>query len=249
MGILRTAPREHGEMLRQDLGYAVRAMRGNLGFTAVAVLSLALGIGANSAIFSLVHGVLLRPLPYPEPDRLVRIWPVRAQLGSSPATSLHDFEDWRAQSTVFESMAVYAPRYGNLTRDALPRRISYALASADFFTVEVSTWRGLVTYYVLIVMELSSRRVCLAGVTPHPDHSFMTQVARNLTDCGDGFLLGKRFLILDRVKKYGEGFRNTLEDTGTEIVRLPVRSPNLNAYAERMVLSLKSECLDRMILF
>jgi len=134
-GILRTAPREHGEMLRQDLGYAVRAMRSNLGFTAVAVLSLALGIGANSAIFSLIHGVLLRPLPYPEPDRLVRIWPVRAQLGSSPATSLHDFEDWRAQSTVFESMAVYAPRYGNLTRDALPRRISYSLASADFFTV------------------------------------------------------------------------------------------------------------------
>jgi transposase InsO family protein len=124
------------------------------------------------------------------------------------------------------------------------------LAAADFFTVEVSTWRGLVSYYILIVIELSSRRVCLAGVTSHPDHTFMMQVARNLTDCCDGFLLGKRFLILDRDKKYSEGFRKMLEGAGTtQMVRLPVRSPNLNAYAERMVLSLKSECLDRMILF
>ena len=75
------------------------------------------------------------------------------------------------------------------------------------------------------------------------------QVARNLTDCCDGFLREKRFLILDRDKKYSEGFRNLLEDAGTDIVRLPVRSPNLNAFAERFVLSIKAECLDRMILF
>lgn len=75
------------------------------------------------------------------------------------------------------------------------------------------------------------------------------QVARNLTDCNDGFLLGKRFLILDRDKKYTEGFREVLNDAGTKIGRLPVRSPNLNAYAERVVLSVKSECLERMILF
>ena len=123
------------------------------------------------------------------------------------------------------------------------------LAATDFFTVEVSTWRGLVTYYVLIVIELSTRRVYLGGVTPHPDHTFMIQVARNLTDCFDGFLRGKRFLILDRDKKYSEGFRNLLEDAGTDIVRLPVWSPNLNAYAERIILSIKTECLERMIFF
>ncbi|MDA2923808.1 integrase core domain-containing protein [Acidobacteria bacterium AH-259-L09] len=122
------------------------------------------------------------------------------------------------------------------------------LAAADFSTVEVSAWRGLVTYYVLMVMELSSRRICIAGATPHPDHAFMIQVARNLTHCCDGFLLGKQFLLLDRDKKYGERFRKLLTDAGTEMVRLPVRSPNLNAYAERFVLSIKRECLDRMIL-
>ena len=123
------------------------------------------------------------------------------------------------------------------------------IAAADFFTVEVSTSRGLLTCYVLIVMELSSRRVCVAGATPHPDHDFMMQVARNLTDCCDDFLLGKRFLIMDRDKTFSEGFRNLLRGAGTEIVRLPVRSPNLNAFAERFVLSIKQECLDRMILF
>ncbi|MDA2926862.1 hypothetical protein MYX78_06455 [Acidobacteria bacterium AH-259-G07] len=93
------------------------------------------------------------------------------------------------------------------------------------------------TYYVLIVMELSSRRICLAATTPHPDHAFMLQVARNLTDCCDDFLLGKRFLIMDRDRKFSQEFRNLLKDAGTEIVRLPVRSPNLNAFAERFVLS------------
>jgi len=103
--------------------------------------------------------------------------------------------------------------------------------------------------YVLIVIELSTRRVYLGGVTTHPDHAFMMQVARNLTDCCDGFLREKRFLILDRDKKYSEGFRNLLEDSGTDIVRLPVRSPNLNAYTERIIFSIKTECLERMIFF
>ncbi len=77
----------------------------------------------------------------------------------------------------------------------------------------------------------------------------MLQVARNLTDCCNGFLLSKRFLILDRDRKFSEGFRTLLTDAGTEIVRLPVRSPNLNAFAERCVLSITTECLGRMIVF
>ncbi len=123
------------------------------------------------------------------------------------------------------------------------------LAASDFFTVEVARPWGLVTYYVLFVMELSTRRVQVVGVTPNPDGQFMLQIARNLTDAFDGFLLEKRYLILDRDGKYTLAFRDFLTDAGTNIVRLPARSPNLNAYAERFVLSAKTECLDRMIFF
>jgi transposase InsO family protein len=124
-----------------------------------------------------------------------------------------------------------------------------SLAAVDFFTVEVATLGRLVTYYVLIVMELSTRRVQVAGLTPEPDAAFMMQVGRNLTGSPGSFLESKRFLIMDRDRKYGEGFRNLVEDSGTNIVRLPARLPNLNAYAERFVLSIKQECLERMIFF
>ena len=75
------------------------------------------------------------------------------------------------------------------------------------------------------------------------------EVGRNLTDPLDGFLRGKRFLILDRDKKFTTEFRDLLEHAGTDVIRLPHRSPNLNAYVERFVLSIKSECLERMIFF
>jgi len=123
------------------------------------------------------------------------------------------------------------------------------VAATDFFTVEVATVRGLVTYYVLVVIELSSRKVHIAGITPGPDSAFMMQIGRNLTDPMDGFLLGKRFLVLDRDKKFTARFRELVDDAGTRVIRLPYRSPNLNAYIERFVLSIKSECLNRMIFF
>ena len=102
---------------------------------------------------------------------------------------------------------------------------------------------------MLVVIELSSRKVHIAGITPGPDGPFMMQVGRNLTDPFDGFLRGKRFLILDRDKKFTTEFRDLLEHAGTDVIRLPHRSPNLNAYVERFVLSIKSECLERMIFF
>ena len=123
------------------------------------------------------------------------------------------------------------------------------LAAADFFTVEVARPWGLVTYYVLFFMELRTRRVHIAGITPTPDGRFKLQVARNLTDAFEGFLLGKRYLILDRDGKYTEEFRDFLTDAGTNIVRLPARSPNLNAFCERYVLSIKTECFERMVFF
>jgi len=122
------------------------------------------------------------------------------------------------------------------------------LAAADFFTVEVLTMRGLVRYVVFFVMKLKTRRVAIAGITHQPDETWMTQVARNLTAAGDGFLHGMQHIILDRDPLYTATFRRLLRDGGVTPLVLPAWSPNLNAYAERFVESVKSECLDRMVL-
>jgi Integrase core domain len=121
------------------------------------------------------------------------------------------------------------------------------LAAADFFTVEVLTMAGLVRYVVFFVMKLKTRAVQIAGVTRHPDANWMMQVARNLTDDDDGFLRGMEYLILDRDPLYSGDFRDLLADSGVKPLLLPARSPNLNAFAERFVLSIKSECLDRIV--
>jgi transposase InsO family protein len=121
------------------------------------------------------------------------------------------------------------------------------LAATDFFTVEVATWQGLATYYVLVVMEVSTRRVEIAGITPHPHEAFMMQSARQLTDHFDGLLLGKRYLIHDRDSKFTETFDQCLRAHGVEPVVLPPQSPNLNAHCERFVRSIKEEAVGRMI--
>ncbi len=123
------------------------------------------------------------------------------------------------------------------------------VAAADFFTVEVWTWRGLVTLYVLFFMDLATRRVYLGGITTNPDAKWMMQVAKNVTDAFDGFLLGKRYLIIDRDTKYCDAFVHLLEGAGIKMVRLPAKSPNLNAHAERFVRTIKDECTDRLIFF
>jgi transposase InsO family protein len=122
------------------------------------------------------------------------------------------------------------------------------LAATDFFTVEVTTWHGLVTYYVLVVMELASRRVQVAGITPHPTAAFMQQCARQLTDPDDGFLLGKRYLLHDRDTRFTQAFDALLQASGVEPMVLPPRSPNLNAHCERFVRSIKEEALAQMLL-
>jgi putative transposase len=123
------------------------------------------------------------------------------------------------------------------------------LAATDFFTVEVWIKSGLITFYVLFVIELAARRVHLAGITINPDSAWMKQVARELTNFQDGFLRDKRYLLMDRDGKFCEAFRSLLEQSGVDPVRLPAHSPNLNAIAERFVRSVKSECVDRMIFF
>jgi putative transposase len=107
------------------------------------------------------------------------------------------------------------------------------LASVDFTTIEIWTKDGLVTVYLLFVMDLASRRVHFAGCTANPDKPWVCQAARNLTDAENGFLRGKKYLLMDRDTKFSEAFRVTLEQTGVEALRLPPRSPNLNAHIER----------------
>lgn len=123
-----------------------------------------------------------------------------------------------------------------------------SIAATDFFTVEMLTLRGLVRFHVLFVIDIATRRVHIAGITLQPDETWMMQVARNLTNCMDGFLRNTRYLILDRDPMFTAAFRRMLKDYGVNPVRLLAQSPNLNAYAERFVLSIKSECLDRMII-
>jgi putative transposase len=107
----------------------------------------------------------------------------------------------------------------------------------------------LVTYDVLFFIHLSSRKVHVAGVTPHPNQAWMMQVARNITMDAWGFLAPGHYLIHDRDGKYCPVFQQIIAAAGVKRVPLPPRSPNLNAYAERWVRSVKEECLARLILF
>jgi putative transposase len=123
------------------------------------------------------------------------------------------------------------------------------LVATDFFTTEVWTLGGLVTYYILFFIHLGSRQVHVAGVTPHPNEAWMAQVARNVTMEAWGFLSPGQYLIHDRDTKFCAVFQQIIDEAGVERVVLPPRSPNLNAYAERWVRSIKEECLARVILF
>ena len=123
------------------------------------------------------------------------------------------------------------------------------IVAADFFTVEVWTRMGLRRFMVLFFIELSTRRVQIAAISAKANGLWMNQIARNLTDAVDGLLKGKRYLIHDRDPLFTAEFLSMLAEAGTESVKLPPRSPNLNCYAERFVRSIKESCLERMILF
>ena len=123
------------------------------------------------------------------------------------------------------------------------------IVASDFFTIEVWTQTGLQRFVVLFFMELSTRRVEIGGIASRANGLWMTQTARNLTDGVDGFFKGKRYLIHDRDPLYTLEFLSMLADVGIKSVKLRPRSPNLNAYAERFVKTIKESCLERMIFF
>jgi transposase InsO family protein len=121
-----------------------------------------------------------------------------------------------------------------------------ALLAADFFTTEVWTHRGLLTYYTAFVIELHSRRVHVLGNTTHPDGAFVVQALRGLAGDSDVLRVG-RFLICDRDPKWSRAVEELLRTVGVRMVRTPASAPNCNAHAERFIRSIKRECLDRVV--
>ena len=134
-------------------------------------------------------------------------------------------------------------------RDAAQPGHWATIAAIDFTAVEGWGRHGLVTMVVLFAIDLRSRRIHFAGITSSQDEAWVRQIGRNLTDPVDGFFREKRFCLMDRATKFTAAFRGLLSNAGTEPVRLPARSPNMNAWIERFMRSIKSECLDRMIFF
>ena len=118
------------------------------------------------------------------------------------------------------------------------------MAAAEFFTTEVWTWHGLITFYTVLVIDLASRRVQILGSTPHSDETFMCQIVRNFALVDPD---GCRVLICDRDAKWSWAVRARFQDAGIRVVRSPYRAPNANAYAEQFVRSIKEECLNRLI--
>jgi transposase InsO family protein len=122
-----------------------------------------------------------------------------------------------------------------------------SIAVMDFFTVEVWTTKGLTRFHVLFVIDLSTRRVEIAGISDRPHGAWVEQVMKRMTDDFDGFLRNHRYLIHDRDPFFTKSMIEMLPSAGIKSIKLPPMSPNLNAYAERFVRSIKHECLNRII--
>jgi putative ABC transport system permease protein len=135
-GIVRTAPGQHWEMLKQDCVYALRTMAKTPGFSVIALLTLSLAIGANTAIFSVINGVLLRPLPYYQGERLVRISQQTSLAGSSDVSfSVKEIEDYRGQNQTLSGVVEYHSMTFTLLGGAEPQRVTTGVVSANFFDV------------------------------------------------------------------------------------------------------------------
>ncbi len=134
--VLFTALREHLALLRQDIRYALRMFRRSPAFVLTAVFTIALGVGANTAIFTAVDRALVRPLPFRDPDRLVKLREDASHYGY-PANNVSppNYLDWKAQSKVFEDMAAYRGTSFNLTGAGLPERLDGAAFTANVFSL------------------------------------------------------------------------------------------------------------------
>ncbi len=186
--IFRTAPAEHIEMFRQDGGYALRMMRQNLHFSCVVIIILALGIGANAAIFSVVNGVLLKPLPYADGDRLVVLHQQAPALGyERERFSVPELEDYRAQSRSFESLVEYHSMDFDLIGEGEPRRVTTGVVSANFFdTLGVKPLLGRT---FLPADDMADAPAVLVFSYEYWQQNF----------AGDPSIIGRKFRMNDRV--------------------------------------------------
>src|SRR3984957_9095163 len=133
-GIFRTAPREHWQILKQDVSYAMRMLQKSPGFAITAILTLALGIGANTAIFSVVNSVLLRPLPYPQAQQLIFVREKALKVGAERVPfSVPDIEDFRARNHTLTALAEYHGMSFTLFGHGDPERVRTGVVSANFF--------------------------------------------------------------------------------------------------------------------
>ncbi len=132
-------------------------------------------------------------------------------------------------------------------KGAVTPRLRLELCAFLMFTCEVWTKGGLTTFYVLFYIHLKTRRVVIGGISENPDGAWVTQVTRNVTSCDEPIAEAK--YLIPRDPKYCRTFRHLLEASGIEPLKLPARSPNLNAFAERFVRSIKEECISNLILF
>src|SRR5215467_10593984 len=123
------------ETLAQDVRYGARMLAKHKAFTCIAVITLALGIGANTAIFSVVNELLLRPLPYRDADRIVTLWEVSPEGRHQNTTSRQNFRAWKAQGASFEQMAAFTDQRVNLTGSGEPEELSVTFATPEFFKV------------------------------------------------------------------------------------------------------------------
>lgn len=139
------------------------------------------------------------------------------------------------------------PTRGEGSWDEFLKMHTKTLWACDFFSKKVWTLGGLVEYFLLFFIQPGTRRVHIAGITPHPDGAWMAQQARNLCMFFDDLPDRPRYLVCDRDTKFTEQFRAILKSDGVKIVQTAVRAPNQNAYAERFVQTIKQECLDWFI--
>ena len=123
-------------------------------------------------------------------------------------------------------------RKKGLSWETFLKRYWNVIAVTDFFTTEVWTMKGLVKYHVLLVIRLATRKMEIAGIIPEPNGDWMKQIARNLTDCETGYLVGYERLIHNRGTAFCKEYRTIMEQRGVKTIRLPRRSPDLNAFAE-----------------
>ncbi len=124
-----------------------------------------------------------------------------------------------------------------------------SLTAIDFFTTEIYTIKGLVRYMVLVVIDYKTRKVEIAGIIPQAYGDWMKQIARNLTDPIEGFLRDKKYLIHDRDPLFTKAFKEILKAGGITCKKTTVASPNMTPYVERFVRSIKSECINKMLIF